>query len=378
MKDHIPLKTRFWLIQAVCLILLLLAAPGWAKENELSVSRVDPSMGQRVQEALDTAVAECNVPGAVLALGDTNGNTRIWTSGLADLETGESMSEDLYFLIGSVTKSYTATMVLQLVDDGLIKLDAPIGKYLPGLVPREDEITIRFLLEMRSGLGDYGTNPQFEKFMESNPLKVCTPEQLVKFSLDRAGEPDKEFHYTNANYILLGMLIEKVTNNSFRNELKRRILQPLGMSHTFMLREMKMPTPYAHGYRYEEGKVIDGTYSIHPSLFWTAGGIVSTAADQLIWAKALLQGRLLSPQAHSEQFAMKPASSKLGFYGLGVMNMNGLIGHGGNYNNLYTSFVGRYHGYDCVILVNGQAGDAEEKNFRAKAILQKVIKETRL
>ena len=378
MKDHIPLKTRFWLIQAVCLILFLLAAQGWAKKNELSVSRVDPSMGQRVQEVLDAAVVEYNVPGAILALGDMSGNTRIWTSGLAELETGKSMSKDLHFPIGSVTKSYTATMVLQLVDDGLIKLEEPIGKYLPGLVPRENKITIRLLLEMRSGLGDYGPNPEFEKFMEPNPLQACTPEQLVKFSLDKTGEPDKEFHYTNTNYILLGMLIEKVTNNSFGNEMQRRILQPLGMSHTFMLREMKMPTPYAHGYRYEEGKVVDGTYSIHPSLFWTAGGIVSTAADQLIWAEALLEGRLLSPQAHSEQFTMKPASSKLGFYGLGVMNMNGLIGHGGNYDNLYTSFVGRYHGYDCVILVNGQAGDAEEKTFRAKAILQKVIKETGL
>lgn len=378
MKNHIPLKTRFWLIQAACLILFLLAAQGCAKKNELSVSRVDLSMGHRVQEALDTAVAEYNVPGAILTLGDMNGNTRIWTSGLAELETGKSMSKDLYFLIGSATKSYTATIVLQLVDEGKISLDDPIGKYLPGLVPRENKITIRHLLEMRSGLGDYGPNPEFTKFMEPDPLRACTPEQLVKFSLDKTGEPDKEFHYTNTNYILLGMLIEKVTNNSFRNEMKRRILQPLGMSHTFMLTELKMPIPYAHGYRYEEGKVVDGTYSIHPSLFWTAGGIVSTAADQLIWAKALLEGRLLSPQAHSEQFNMKPASSKLGFYGFGVMNMNGLIGHGGNYDNLYTSFVGRYHGYDCVILVNGQAGDAEEKTFRAKAVLLKVIEKTGL
>jgi len=255
-KDHIPLKTRFWLIQAACLILFLLAAQGWAKKNELSVSRVDPSMSQRVQQALDAAVAECNVSGAVLALGDMNGNTRIWTSGLAELETGKSMSKDLYFLIGSATKSYTATMVLQLVDDGFIKLDEPIGKYLPGLVSRENEITIRLLLEMRSGLGDYGPNPEFEKFMEPNPLQACTPEQLVKFSLDKTGEPDKEFHYTNTNYILLGMLIEKVTNNSFRNELKRRILQPLGMSHTFMLTEMKMPTAYAHGYVPQEFELI--------------------------------------------------------------------------------------------------------------------------
>jgi len=124
--------------------------------------------------------------------------------------------------------------------------------------------------------------------------------------------------------------------------------------------------------------VVDATYSIHPSLFWTAGGIVSTVADQLIWAKALVEGRLLSPQVHSEQFKMKPGSGRLNFYGFGALNMNGLIGHGGNINNFYTSFVGRYHGYDCVILVNGQAGDAEEKTFRAKAILEKVIKETGL
>jgi D-alanyl-D-alanine carboxypeptidase len=214
--------------------------------------------------------------------------------------------------------------------------------------------------------------------MEPDPLRACTPEQLVKFSIDTTTEPDKEFRYNNANYILLGMLIEKVTNNSLSNQMKRRILQPLGMSHTFMLTELKMPAPYAHGYLYEEGKAIDATFSIHPSLFWTAGGIVSTAADQLIWARALLEGRLLSPQAHSEQFNMKAVSGKLRFYGLGTANMDGLIGHGGNVNNMYTCFVGRYHGYDVAILVNGQTGDAEEKTFRAKPILERVFKEAGL
>ena len=378
MKTYFKLKIRFRFIQAACLILCLLAAQGCAIKNDLSFSRVDPSMGQRVQKELDAAVAEYNVPGAVLALGDMNGNRQTWMSGLAELETKNPISRDMYFMIGSTTKSYTATMVLQLVDDGLIKLDDPIGKYLPGLVPREDKITIRNLLEMRSGLGVYESNPEFAKLMEPDPLRACTPELLVKFSIENTIEPDKKFHYNNVNYILLGMLIEKVTNNSLSNEMKRRILQPLGMSHTFMLTELKMPTPYAHGYLYEEEKVSDATYTIHPSLFWTAGGIVSTAADQLIWAKALVEGRLLSPQAHSEQFTMKPAAGKLPLYGFGVMNMNGPIGHGGNVNNMYTSFVGRYHGYDVAILVNGQIGDAEEKTFRAKAILQKVIQETGL
>lgn len=374
------MKARFQFIHTACLIFLALVMQGCATPNELAFSRIDPSMGRRVQVALEAAMAEYKVPGAIFALRDMKGDSRIWTSGLGNLETGEPMSKDLYFAIGSVTKSYVATMVLQLVDDGLVKLDAPIGEYLPGLVLRENEITIRHLLEMRSGLGDYGLNPQFFTMLEAEPLRVFTPEQLVKLSIDKTGDPDREFCYTNANYILLGMLIEKVTNHSLQDEMKRRILQPLGMSHTFMLMETKMPIPYAHGYYYEEGKVVDGTYLCHPSAAWTAGGIVSTAADQLIWAKALVEGRLLSPRSHSEQFTMKPAPSKHVDYGLGVMNLNGLVGHAGNLNNVYTSFVGRYHGYDCVILVNGQRGDTGEKtwSYRAGDILKKVIKETRL
>lgn len=371
-------KTRFQLFQTAILICFLIAIQGCVKKTELSVLRVDPSMGRNVQEALNAAVAEYNVPGAVLALEDMRGNKRIWTSGFANLKTRKPMSKDMYFQIGSVTKSYTATMVLQLVDEGLVKLDDPIGIYLAGLVPRGNEITVRNLLEMRSGLGHFEQNPEFLKLVESDPLRSFTPEQLVRFTQDKTGESGREFEYTNANYIILGLLVEKVTGHSFRDELKRRILRPLGMAHTFLRTEMKMPTPFAHGYVYEDGKVVDGTFSIHPSLFWTAGAIVSTVSDQLIWARALLDGRLLSPETHLEQFTMKPASTKIGLYGLGVMDMNGLIGHGGNFNNLYTSFVGRYHGYDCVILVNGQTGDAEEKTFRAKAILQKVIKDTGL
>lgn len=361
------------LVSTAFLIPALIAVQGFAQENELSVSRVDPSVESQVQDALDTAVADNNVPGAVLALGDPDGNSRIWTSGFANLETGQTMSEDLYFAIGSATKSYTATIVLQLVDDGLIELDEPIGTYLPGLIPRENQITIRHLLEMRSGLGAYELNPEFLKLMEPDPLRACTPEELVGFSLDNTTEPGLEFHYTNVNYFILGLLVEKVTGSSFSDELKRRILQPLGMAHTFLRTEMEMPSPFAHGYQYAEGEVVDGTFSIHPSLYWTAGAIVSTAADQLIWAKALIEGRLLSPESHAEQFMTKPASSRIGSYGLGVMNMFGLLGHGGNLNNLYTSFVGRYHGYDFAILVNGQTGDAEEQTFRAKSVLQQVI-----
>jgi D-alanyl-D-alanine carboxypeptidase len=176
------------------------------------------------------------------------------------------MSRNLHFRIGSVTKTYTSTVVLQLYDEGLINLDDPIGKYLPGLVPQEDKITIRHLLEMRSGLGDYN-NSELAKFFEANPGRILTPEELMQFASFMIGEPGGEFNYTNTNYILLGILIEKVTNRTFEEQVKRRILQPLGMSQTFAPTDPEIPAPYAHGYRYEGGKLTDATFSLPPFLF---------------------------------------------------------------------------------------------------------------
>jgi len=378
MKDHIRIKNCFHLIHAVCLIFLLAVPLGCVGTRAFSFSRVNPFLGQGIQKSLDAAVAEFKVPGAVLGIRDMDGNTRFWTSGTADLKSGKLMSKDLYFRIGSVTKSYTATVVLQLVDEGKISLDEPIGKHLPGLIPKENKITIRHLLEMRSGLGSYGTNEEFAKMAEAQPGRVWTPEELIRLSSSTIGDPGRDFDYNNANYILLGMLIEKVTNDSFRNQLIKRILQPLGMSHTFVPTDMQIPAPFAHGYLVEDGKVVEGTDCLHPTAAWSAGNIISTAGDQLIWAKALVEGRLLSPQVNAERFIMSPMVNKPGLYGLGVLNLDGIIGHGGNYSNAYTSFVGRHRGYDFAILVNGMTRDIEAGDFRALSIIQKIIKETGL
>ena len=377
MKDHIRIRNRLHLIHAVCLILFVLAVPlGYAGTRAISFSRVNPFLGQDIQKSLDAVVAEFKVPGVVLGIRDMDGNARFWTSGTADLKSGKPMSEDLYFRIGSVTKSYTATIVLQLVDEGKISLEDPIGKHLPGLVPRENEITIRHLLEMRSGLGSYGTNEEFAKMAEAQPSRAWTPEELIRLSSSTIGDPGRDFDYNNANYILLGMLIERITGDCFKSQVTRRILQPLGMSHTIVPTDMHIPAPFAHGYLVEDGQVVDGTNCLHPSAAWSAGNIISTAGDQLIWAKALVEGRLLSPRINAERFVMNPMLNKPGLYGLGVLNVDGIIGHGGNYSNAYTSFVGRHRGYDLVILVNGMTGNIEAGDFRALSIIQKLIRET--
>jgi len=193
MKNYINVKTWIHFIETACLIFFLIATQGCTIKKGLSVSRVNPSMGRHVQEVLDAAVAEFKVPGAILAVRDMDGNTRFWTSGVANLKTGKPMSKDLYFRIGSVTKSYTSTVILQLVDEGRIILDDPIGKYMPGLVPLDGEITIQNLLEMRSGLGSYGTNEEFAKLLEAKQDRVWTPEELIRLSSFTNAKPGGDF-----------------------------------------------------------------------------------------------------------------------------------------------------------------------------------------
>lgn len=369
-------KLVFHGVLIIVVTLLLVMAGGCAGTPAKDGPTFDPAMVQSIQTVLDAALIRYRLPGAVLGIRDTKGAVHFWESGMADLDMGKAMDPDLYFRIGSVTKSYTATIVLQLVDEGLVALDTPIDHYLPGKVTQGEDITVRNLLAMRSGLGNYSKNPVFLNSLEKNPGRVWTPEELLNFSNTVKEKPGGSFDYNNANYIILGMLIETVTRSAYREQVKKRILKPLDMAKTFVPVSNDMPTPFARGYLYEEGKVVDGTFSLDPSVTWSAGNIISTASDQLVWIKALAEGRLLSKETHKEQFAVKDIKSTPGrAYGLGVGRDKGAMGHGGNYNNAYTSCIYRYHGYDFVVLVNGQGKASITKEAKASNVFWRVIED---
>jgi len=177
----------------------------------------DPELAQKLQTALDSAVNEFMVPGAVMVVRSPNGATWTGTSGLANLEDETPMSPDMHLRIASVTKTYTATVILQLVDEGLLRLNGTIEETLPDIdVVKGDEITIRQLLEMRSGLGDYSKNETWDELATSDPLRVWSPSELIGYSNWTQFEPGERFDYNNANYILLGMIIEKVTGRTYQ------------------------------------------------------------------------------------------------------------------------------------------------------------------
>jgi D-alanyl-D-alanine carboxypeptidase len=230
-----------------------------------------------------------------------------------------------YFRIGSVTKTFVATVILQLVDEGKVSLDAPIEQYLPGLVPNGQNITVRHLLNHRSGIYDYAHDAGFstnrwrgaERFQHFEPQELLA----VAFRHQPYFGPDQGWHYSNTNYVIAGLLIERLTAHSYGAEITTRILQPLRLTHTSVPGDRTgVPRPHAPGYAEVDGRLVDAT-RMNPSLDWAAGEMISTARDVNTFFDALLGGRLLSAETLTEMRGYRKATT-LFDYGLGLQRFH--------------------------------------------------------
>jgi Tol biopolymer transport system component/CubicO group peptidase (beta-lactamase class C family) len=212
---------------------------------------------------------------------------------------------DQRFRIGSVTKTFTATIVFQLMEEGNLRLDSTLDEHLPGVVPRGGEITIRHLLGHRSGLANITEYPGWLNKAERSPS--TSPINSLRFAASKplAFEPGTQERYSNTNYIALGLVIEKVTGRSYAEELKQRVLDPLGLSRT------ELPTTR------RLADLEDGGYN--PKIPWAAGAIVSNAHDLSRFYSALLSGRILSAASFR---AMKDTDKTYGVFitGLGIFS----------------------------------------------------------
>jgi D-alanyl-D-alanine carboxypeptidase len=228
--------------------------------------------------------------------------------------------------IGSITKTFVATVVLQLAAEGRLSLNDSMQKWLPGVITGHGynpaRITIRQLLHMTSGIRDYLDDPAFTNPNNPQPLEqTWQPQQLVDIALG-LGRPEHGWVYSNTNYILLGMIIQKVTGQSPITEISGRILVPLGLRDTsFPLTSKQIPAPYAHGYF----GPIDVTNLVNPSVAWTAGAMISTVGDVARFYEALLTGRLLPPAEQRELLTTMPVDDTGELfpehYGLGIYSV---------------------------------------------------------
>lgn len=340
------------------------AAPGTAPAVQRGSADVlaDPDLAG-VQKALRNAMAK-GAPGA-MALIDDGGTRYSETAGVSDRTTGAAMDTSAQFRIGSVSKTFSTVVLLQLVDEGAIGLDTSVNHYLPGLLP-DDRITVRHLLTHRSGLYDY-TNDMFEQTVpgfEAVRNRVFTLRELVGLSLAHpvTGQPGAAYQYSNTNFVVVGMLIKHATGDSLAHQYKQRVIRPLGLRNTsYVHPRTSFPGPHVRGYLTPDeagGALVD---SSEQTVSWaqSAGAVISSPGDLNRFTSALLSGRLLPPDLLDAMLTMTPTDATgTRFYGLGLRRYDltcgvRVYGHTGTVQGYYTyAFTTRDGGRSVAAMAN--------------------------
>lgn len=258
-------------------------------------TKARPHPSSRLQHVLDDLVRA----GAPSALGQYRDQDGCWScaSGLTRIDRQDAAPADGWFRIGSVTKTFTATLILQLAGEGKLSLDDTIEDWLPDVVPNGHRITLRQLLNHTSGLHNYTDDLPSHSQIIDDRFKQWHPHETVAEAVKHPPlfEPGTSRSYSNTGYIILGMVIEKNTGQPWETELQQRILHPVDLRHTLGPRQAQtLPEPHAHGYLPVDGTPVDVT-EYNPSCAGAAGGIASTADDLNRFYRALLTGALLDP-----------------------------------------------------------------------------------
>jgi D-alanyl-D-alanine carboxypeptidase len=294
---------------------------------------MDAGVAGRLDEAVDKAMDQAGVPGAIIGIWGPDGDY-VRAVGVADQASGAQMSTDFYHRIGSQTKTFTITGLLQLADQGKLGLDDPIAEFVDG-VPEGDRITLRQLARMQSGLPNYTDTDAFQQAFFADPFRNFTPQQLLDYAFAEPMkfEPGQGFLYCNTNTVLLGLVVEKISGQSLPDYIRDHITTPLGMNHTTFPTTNAFPDPHAQGYTTQDADNSETTATDwNPSWGWSAGAMISTLEDMKIWAPALATGKLLTPemQAQRLQTVATPGMPASDGYGVGLFNLAGWIGHNGS------------------------------------------------
>ena len=293
-----------------------------------------------VRAAIDTAVAKDRqtyggrtpVPGVLVGVWDGEGGSYIRGFGLADLGTHRSLTASDHFRVGSNTKTFVISVLLQLVDAGKLSLDDPLSKFSLGVpVPNAQNITIRELCEMRSGLFEAYDTPQINS-MKIAPQTVFDPRTVIGWALQQKPyfAPGTAYSYSNTNYLLLGLLIESITKDTVGDEIHHRLLVPFDLTETSYPSTQAMPEPWAHGYGLDDhGKWEDVSGTIPVSLMGSAGEIVSDLNDMKRWVVLYVTGKTNGAATQRARLTCLPTGMGNVDFGLGIGCSAGWYGYTG-------------------------------------------------
>lgn len=356
------------------------------------------------QESLQGTVTELAdellAPGVVVLIRSPQGDFQ-FAHGTTTVKGQTPISLADHARIGSNTKTFTATAILQLADEGRIDLTDPVADYWSG-VPNGENITIEQLLNMRSGLFNYSETVKLNRSLDKNPQRVWTPRQLLRMGLSRPPyfPPGEGWHYSNTNTVLLGLIAEKIEGKPLAQIIQERFLTKLSLDGTSFPASTTsaMPTPHPQGYMYgtnvatmaspklppaQQKAAQNGTLlpndvtDVNPSWTWAAGQMIATADDLATWVKALGDGSLLSPELQAQRLdSVAPADASLpaggAEYGLGIAKLGPIYGHTGELPG-FNSVMGYDPQTDLTIVVWSNLGSAPNGDAVATTITRALL-----
>lgn len=301
----------------------------------------EPSLEATLLPVVTEQMAKMGIPGVIVSVQTPDRGTWQAALGVSDIVTRTPMDVADHVRIGSITKSLTATVILQLAQEGRLRLDDPLAPYFPGI--QTNRATIRQALQLTSGIADY-TTYAFLNALADAPQRVWSPAELVGLVAD---EPPMfpagtGWYYSNTNYVMLGIVAEQVTGQPLRQLITDRIFGPLNMTGCSFpdAADNTIPQPNSRGYMLSTKwdrpptppaplpPLVDVT-GFNPSWAAGAGQAICTVADLVLWARALATGELLDPETQAQRLTFYPTGDPHARYGLGVVDINGLVGHNG-------------------------------------------------
>lgn len=341
-----PLASASWLPAQVA------ASPARSPERPLA-----PALVARLQSLLDSARAASRWPAVSLAVIAADGSEAALVSGMADTTRRIPLRVTDKLLQGSVGKTYVAAVALQLVQEGRLELDAPIGRYIGdapwfAALPNAPRITVRQLMRHQSGLVRYEFQPDVTRRLREEPFKVWTVADRLQVLAGTTPPFDAGagWEYSDTNYIVLGTIIERLTGTPVFDEVRRRLLDPLALRETIPADRPDVPG-IANGYagtRNDLGgydaSVIDGRLQVNPQFEWTGGGMASSTRDLARWGRALYAGPVLGDSARRLMLDAVPA--RLGpnvRYGLGVMVRPTPVGESWGHSGFFPGYATELH-----------------------------------
>lgn len=340
---------------------LVLCLCGCAPSRGQAVDTIDPAMKTRVDAIAAGVMEQRGVPSASVAVVQGGKLVYAHAYGWAHIHPDKKATPEMRYSIGSISKQFTAAAILMLQEEGNLKLDDPVGKYVPGLM-RGDEVTIRQILSHTSGYQDYWPEDYLMKPMEQPTTAQEILDQWAKKPLDF--EPGMQWQYSNTNYVIAGLIVEKVSGQKLIEFLEQHIFHPLGMQSVWDSDAAKLTktdaTPYL---RYALGPLRQAPKEGRGWLF-AAGELAMTARDLALWDESLLSRTVLKPESYGEMFTeVKLKDGKGTHYGLGV-SVGELDGHRDiSHSGEVTGFVADNEvlvddGVAVAVLTNHMAGGA--------------------